>query len=57
MVLLMLSLCRPLEMMQNEVRTSGIDVFLVYNWFLVHGELFMDVLDEHDVSGIHLRCK
>ena len=33
MMLLMVSLCRTLEMMQNDVRTSGIDVFLVYNWF------------------------
>ena len=32
-MLLTVSLCRTLEMMQNDVRTSGIDAFLVYKWF------------------------
>ena len=52
MMLWMVSLCRTLEMMQDDVRTSGIDVFLVYNWFSVHEELFMDVLDENNEFGI-----
>ena len=56
MMLLMFSLCRTLEMMQNDVRTSGIDICL-RQVVLVHEELFMDVLDENDVFGIHLRCK
>ena len=34
MMVLMFWLSRTLEMMQNDMRTSGIDVFLVYNWFL-----------------------
>ena len=33
MMFLTLRLSRTLEMMQNDMRTSGIDVFLVYNWF------------------------
>ena len=57
MMVLTFWLSRTLEMMQNDMRTSGIDVFLVYNWFLVHEELFVDVFNENDVFGIHLRCK
>ena len=33
MMVLTFWLSRTLEMMQNDMRTSGIDVFLVYNWF------------------------
>ena len=43
MMVLTFWLSRTLEMMQNDMRTSGIDVFLIYNWFFVHEELFMDV--------------
>ena len=54
MMFLTLWLSRTLEMMQNDVRTSGIEAFLVQRCFLVHEELFMDVLDENNMFGIHL---
>ena len=52
MMFLTLWLSRTLEMMQNDVRTSGIEAFLVQRCFLVHEELFMDVLDENNEFGI-----
>ena len=53
MIVLMFWLSRTLEMMQNDMRTSGMR-FWYTTGFVQEEELFMDVFDENDEFGIHL---
>ena len=53
-MLLTVSLCRTLEMMQDDVRTSGIDAFLVYNWFWCMKSCLWMFLDKNIEFMIHL---
>ena len=56
---LTLCLSRTLEMMQNDVRTAGIDVLLGQKCFWCKMILFHEICEQHWWFGIHLRrhCK
>ena len=59
MMFLTLWLSRTLEMMQNDVRSSGIDGLFRQKWFWCKMVLFHEVCEQHWWFGIHLRwhCK
>ena len=54
MMLLTVSVCRTLDMMQDDARTSGIDVFLVYGWFWCKKSCLWMFLDKNIEFVIHL---
>ena len=47
MMVLTFWLSRTLEMMQNDMRTSGIDVLLGQKWFWCKMSLFLEVCEQH----------